>query len=370
MFTSKEEIEDFFSKNKGNILTSRCIKEYFNLNEDTIQDKYPVSSCHISVIGDHLSRQVSYFSVNQILKYAFFESNMPCRAKEIFSQNKVCFGIPFGNLIFNIQGQKTTGEYIETIDSDRLAGYFKHRIPKLVQAILKAKIASSSFFFWEVSEILNLPLPFTVSPNKFFPSLYEYKNFACEMGLNVEIEQGAFSSVFDENFSGIIEENFSIKSERVLTPVSDCIDSNCFYYVDNQPDINFHLPFKRTILIPENNLGDSYKFYMNEILGLKAPGFSIMKQICSFLTDNKKSVLLEEHCWKYINSLCLETDGNLIFFEKQRVFFINQVSQLENIKYYARKIQLFSFFVCNLNKLSMELVKIRKILKKDVILEY
>ena len=66
MLSTKEEIEIFLWKKKSNLLVNRAIKKFFSLQEDTLEDKYPILPQHIKAVGDHLSKNMSYFSLNQL----------------------------------------------------------------------------------------------------------------------------------------------------------------------------------------------------------------------------------------------------------------------------------------------------------------
>lgn len=373
MFTTKEEVEGFLIKNKGNLLINKAINKFFNLNEDTLEDKYPILPEHIASVGDYLSKNVSYFSFNQIIKYCFFRTDMPGRAKDIDKNIKIPFAIPFGNTLFKILPEKCDSKYYNIVlEIDYMGGYFTENNPELVKAILKAKIASSSFFFWEILEVLDIKLPIRISPNKFFPNLSHFKQFMNEFSVTLsEFKEESFSNIFLESFKeSRIQEDFFIKDERVIVPISNNIEINSFFYVEEKSEIDVHQPFKRSVFIPENSFGNSYKFYMNEMLDLRPPGFPITKKILEFLNNKIKSTLLADQCWEYIEKLSLQVKGKEIYINNIRVFFLIQQSQIDNIKYQARKIGINHFYICDLSKLSCDLIKVRKIHKKDIILEY
>ena len=117
----------------------------------------------------------------------------------------------------------------------------------------------------------------------------------------------------------------------MFLPISNDEEANCFFYVEENFIINQHPAFKRTVFIPENPFGDSYKYYMNEILDIRAPSFSLSKKILEFLQNDIKSLLLEEQCWKYIKSLPFYIKNQEIYMNDLKVFFVLQ-SQLDNIK--------------------------------------
>jgi hypothetical protein len=372
VFSTREEIERFLIKNKGNLLLNRPINKFFNLHEETLEDKYPVLSCHIAKVGDYLSKNVSYFSLNQLIKYSFLRQDMPGRGYDLREEKKILFGIPFGNITFNTSPELTDDNYDVVFEPERLSGYFGEFLPEVTQAALHAKVSSSSFFFWEVQQILDYRLPVRISANKFFPSLKIFKEFMSELSISLpNFKEGSFSDKFYEMFKGeIVQENFYIKDERLFVPISNYSDCNCLFYVEEKFVINSYAPFKRKVFIPENNLGNSYKFYMNEMLELRAPGFPITNKILEFLQNKIKSVLLAEQCWQYIEKQSFIVKGREIYLDDIRVFFLLQQSQIDNIKYQARKIGLLQFYLFNLSKLSLEIVKVRKIYKKDILLEY
>lgn len=350
-----------------------------SLKTINIDHHCPFSFRHLYSTLDFLVDRVTYFSLEDLVRYAIIRDDIPgSRAHEIKAQYK-------NSYVFN--SYQKTHHKINFIGNNLLnpsispdpyvtfkefLTIIKEKNLLLFRILTFEKIKKSSFFLSEFFDFfdINNTLKFPFSKNVFFNNFMDFINFSKETGIDLT-EFNAFNySVSDEKLPYVvfIQEGIFCYQARIFG--NHEINSH-MYDIENC-NINSFEPFKRKIRLPgdrANLFSSTFDYYMQDVLKLKRKSINSIKiqktyQIISGDLDD--CYLLHKSHYFFINKIKVNKWNELPDF-----FIGFSDYEINRIKSYARSKDIKKIFVANFKTFELEEYNIKKSRKRhSVIVTY